>query len=132
MVTSKVQKQSKKKFIIVFLATILIIRFLIYSVPKFIPPSSIIWGDKFHHAFLGIILLIIYFPIKNQKYSFYLLAIALGLIVDQITATPFYIADLINKPLAPYSFWYSWSPYNLISTTLLIIISIFLINKYKK
>ena len=131
MVTSKVQKQSKR-FILVFLATIIIIRTLIFLIPNFISQTGIIWGDKFHHSFIGIILLIIYFPIKNKKNSFYLLAIALGLIIDQITAAPFYIADLINNPLAPYSFWYSWSPYNLISTTILIIISIFLINKYKK
>ena len=131
MVTSKAQKQSKK-FIIVFLATIIIIRILIFYIPAFIPEARIIWQDKFHHAFLGIILLAIYFLIKTKKYAFYFLAIALGLIVDQIAAAPFYIADLINKPLAPYLFWYSWSPYNIISTTILIIISIYIIKRYKK
>ena len=131
MVTSKVQKQSKK-FIFVFLLTIIIIRFLIFFIPKLIQETNIIWADKFHHIFIGIILLVIYPTIKGKKYSSNILAISLGLIIDQIAATPFYIADVINKPLAPYSFWYSWSPYNLIATTILIIISMILINKYKK
>ena len=131
MVTLKAQKQFKK-FIIVFLATIGIVRILIYISPKIIKQTDIIWGDKFHHSFIGIFLLLIYFAVKHKKYSDYLLAISLGLIIDQIAAAPFYIADLINKPLAPYSFWYSWSSYNVIATAILIIISIFVIKKYKK
>lgn len=131
MVTSKAQKQFKK-FIIVFLATIVIIRILIYVFPKIIEKTSIIWGDKFHHIFVGIFLLLIYFVVKRKKYSDYLLAISLGLIIDQIAAAPFYIADLINKPLAPYSFWYSWSDYNITATTILIIISIYIMKRYKK
>lgn len=131
MATSKDQKQFKK-FIIIFLATIIIIRLLIYFIPQIIPQASIIWKDKFHHSLAGIILLTIYFTIRTKKYANYFLAIGLGLIIDQIAAAPFYIADLINKPLAPYSFWYSWSPYNIIATTILIILSIFIIKRYKK
>ena len=124
MVTSKVQKQSKKNFTIVFIATIIVTRIMIFLIPR----NSFIYTYQFHHIFIGIFLLIIYIFFRNQ----YLLAILLGLIIDQITQSPFYIANLYNKPITSDIFWGYWSSYTVISTLIAIIISIFLINKYKK
>jgi len=121
-------KKSKNYFIVLFLLTIIFTRFIVYLVPR----TNIIYRDNFHHIYIGIVLLGLYFLIKHYEISYYILAITLGLIADQITATPFYLTALINKPLAPHSFWYYWSNYGLISTTIIIIISIFLIKKYLK
>jgi len=115
------------QFIGIFLITIVITRLIIY----FIPRTSRIYTDNFHHLYIGILLLVIYFLIKSNPLADYLLAIILGLIVDQITSSPFYLGALINKPLAPHLFWYYWSPYSLISTTVAVIISVFIIKKYK-
>lgn len=128
MATLKDQKQSRKNFIFVFLATIILTRFFIFLVPR----TSSIYTDKFHHIYIGIVFLIIYLFIKQKKHSEYFLALILGLIVDQISQAPFYIADLLGFSLAPYSFWHYWSQYSIISTAVIVIISIILINKYKK
>jgi dolichol kinase len=128
MVISKAQKQSKKNFTFVFLAAIVITRLLIFLIPR----TSVIYRDKFHHIYIGLILLVAYFFIKDHKYSDYFLAIVLGLIADQIASTPFYITDLLGSPLAPHSFWHYWSPYSLISTAVIVVISIILIHKYKR
>jgi len=117
----------KQKFILVFLLTILLARIIIY----FIPRNSFIYQDQFHHIYIGIILLMIYFLVKKLS-SDNLLAVSLGLIIDEITQVPFYLAYLFNSPLAPISFWKYWSNYSVISTIFSIIISIYLINKYKK
>lgn len=119
---------TKQKFISVFLATVLITRFIIFLIPR----TSIIYTDKFHHIYLGMVFLIIYFFIKEIKYSEYFLAFIFGLIIDQISQAPFYIADLLGFSLAPYSFWHYWSLYSIISTAIIVIISAVLINKYKK
>ena len=116
----------KQKFISTFLATILIIRFIIFQIPR----TSTIYTDKFHHFYVGIAFLIIYFLIRHRKYSEYFLAFILGLIADQISQAPFYLADLFGFSLAPLSFWHYWSAYSVISTTVIVIISIILINKY--
>ncbi len=118
----------KKKFILIFLATILITRLIIFLIPR----TSTIYTDKFHHIYIGIFLLIIFFFMKQRKYSEYFLAFILGLIADQISMIPFYITDLLGFSLAPYSFWYYWSSYSIISTIVIIIISTVLIKKYKK
>jgi len=128
MVTLKAQKQSRKNFIIVFVATIVITRFLIFLTPR----TSFIYQDNFHHIFIGIAFLIIYFFTKHKRYSDYFLAIILGLIADQITTTPFYLTNILGFSLLPHSFWYYWSPYSLISTTILIIISIFIIKEFHR
>ena len=112
------------KFTIVFLAIILITRFLLYFTPR----TSTIYTDNFHHIYIGIFFLIIYFFLKHRQYSEYLLAITLGLIVDQITVLPFYLANLMNNNYTPFSYW---SLYSIISTIIIIIISIILIQKYE-
>lgn len=113
--------KEKQKFILVFLLTILITRMIIF----FIPRTNFIYTDQFHHSFIGIILLIIYIFIRNQ----HLLAILLGLIVDQITSAPFYITSLFNYNFVEKSFWSYWSNYSVISTVFAIIVSIYLIKK---
>ncbi len=118
----------KKKFILIFLATILITRFSIFLIPR----TSSVYTDKFHHIYIGIAFLIIYFFIKNRKHSEYFLALILGLIADQISAAPFYIADLLGFSPVPFSFWHYWSPYSIISTAAIVIISIVFIKGYKK
>ena len=128
MAISKDQKQSKKNFIFVFLATIILTRFFLFLVPR----TSSIYTDRFHHIYIGIAFLIIYFFIKHRRYSEYFLALILGLIADQISQAPFYIADLLGFSLAPHSFWHYWSTYSLVSTAIIVIILIILINKYKK
>lgn len=115
------------QFILIFVATILLTRFIIYLVPR----TSLIYTDNFHHIYIGIALLVIYFLIRSNPIADVLLAITLGLIVDQLSASPFYLADLINKSLAPKSFWYYWSPYSVISTIIVTIASVFIIKKYK-
>jgi len=117
--------KEKIKFTLVFLLTILLTRIIIYLVPR----NSFIYQDQFHHIYLGIILLIIYFLLKASDN---LLAVSLGLIIDEITQVPFYLASLFNYPLVQISFWSYWSNYSLISTVFAVIISIYLINKYKK
>ena len=128
MAILKDQKQSKKNFIFVFLATIILTRFFIFLIPR----TSSIYTDKFHHIYIGIVFLIIYFFIKHRKSSQYFLALILGLIADQISQAPFYIADLLGFSLAPYLFWHYWSQYSVISTAVIVIISIALIKRYKK
>ncbi len=128
MATSKDQKQSKKNFIYVFLATIILTRFFIFLIPR----TSSIYTDKFHHIYIGVAFLVIYFFIKHRKYSEYFLALILGLIADQISQAPFYIADVLGFSLAPYSFWHYWSEYSIISTAVIVIISIVLINWHRK
>ena len=124
MDTSKAPKQSKH-FIFVFLATIIVLRAFLY----FIPRTSTIYTDKFHHIYLGLILLLIYFLIHTHTHSKYLLALTLGLIADQITVLPLYILNLLNLQTHPFMDY--WSPYSLISTTIIIIISLILIKKYQ-
>ena len=128
MAILKDPKQSRKNFIFVFLATIILTRFFIFLIPR----TSSIYTDKFHHIYIGIAFLIIYFFIKQKKHSEYFLALILGLIVDQISQAPFYIADLLGFSLASYSFWHYWSQYSIISTAVIVIISILLIKMYKK
>ena len=121
---SKNNMKEKQKFVLIFLLTILFTRIIVF----FIPRTTFIYTDQFHHAFIGIFLLVIYAFIRNQ----YLLAVLLGLVIDQITQAPFYIADLFNYNLVEKSFWSYWSNYSVVSTTILIIISIILIKKYKR
>ena len=116
--------KEKQRFLLVFLLTILITRIIVF----FIPRTSFIYTDQFHHSYFGFMLLIVYIFIKN----YYLLAVSLGLIIDQITQAPFYIAHLIGKGLAQPSFWAYWSSYTLISTLIAVIISVLIIWKYKK
>jgi len=113
------------KFSLVFLLSILLTRFFIYLIPR----TSSIYTDKFHHIYIGLALFIIYLFLKHHKYAEYFLAIILGLIVDQLTSAPFYFGVILNKPLMPHSFWHYWSPYALISTLILIIISVVVIEK---
>ena len=120
--------REKNKFVLVFLLTIFIIRLILY----FIPRNAVVYTDKIHHIFFGIILLIVYLFARKQAWSRHLLAITLGLIADQITQAPFYIADLFYYELMPISFWSYWSSYSVISTLIAVIISIILIYKYKK
>jgi len=115
-------------FIILFLATILVIRTILYFIPK----TNIVYSDFFHHSFIGLAFILIYFMIRKYNFSYYFLAITLGIIADQISAAPFYITYLLNTPLAPHSFWKYWSPYSLISTIIIIIISIILIKRVNK
>tara|TARA_B100001971_G_C18189514_1_gene537746 strand:- start:379 stop:744 length:366 start_codon:yes stop_codon:yes gene_type:complete len=114
------------RFSLVFLLTILITRIFVYIVPR----TSSIYSDKFHHIYIGIGLLVVYLFIKHHEYANYLLALILGLIVDQLTAAPFYLAVVLNNPIANHTFWHYWSPYSLISTLIVVIISIILIEKY--
>ena len=102
----------KKRFVGIFLLTITITRLLIYFVPR----NSFIYADNLHHIFYGIILLGVYFFIKRKSWSYVLLAIALGLIVDEITQFPFYISHLLGYSLASISFWDYWSSYSVLST----------------
>ena len=111
----------KNTFIGIFLATIFLIRFILYLIPR----TNSIYTDSFHHIYIGIILLIIYFIIKNQV----LLAVTLGLIIDQITQLPFYLLKLINIQVE-YSGY--WSFYSIISTIIAILITLLIIKKYKK
>ncbi|MAG45542.1 MAG: hypothetical protein CMH63_02090 [Nanoarchaeota archaeon] len=113
------------KFTLVFLLTIIIVRLFLY----FIPRTSTLYTDEFHHIYIGIALLVIYFFLKHKEFSKYILAVTLGLIADQISALPFYLAYLINKPLTSPSFWAYWSPYSQISTLIVIIISVIIIEK---
>jgi len=114
----------KSKFLIIFLATIIITRFILY----FIPRSNYIYLDSFHHIYIGIILLVLYFIFKNNS----IIAVALGLIVDEIALAPFYIADLINKPLAPKEFWAYWSLYSVVSVIILAFLVSFYLIKGEK
>lgn len=109
-------------FLIILLTTILITRTFLY----FLPRTSRIYTDRFHHIYIGLALLIIYFLIRTYYFSYYLLAFTLALILDQITSFPFYIANLFNKTINPIFINY-WSPYSVISTLLVIIITIILI-----
>jgi hypothetical protein len=111
-------------FIKIFIATILVTRIFLYFVPR----TDIIYQDSFHHIYIGIILLILYPLAKFRP----LRPFSLGLIVDEITSAPFYIADLIKMPLAKAQFWQYWSPYSIISTIIVTLITIVVIKKYRK
>ena len=119
------KKPTFKQFITIFLATIILYRLVLY----FIPRNTWVYLDDFHHIYLGIFLLAVYFLIRSKPSSNYLLAVILASIVDQLANTPFYLLNFF-KVQVPELYLRYWTPYSVIATTILVLISVFIIKKY--
>jgi len=83
-------KKSMKFFLIV-VATVIVLRFIL----AFVPASSFVYNDFYHHVYIGVLLLFVlaFYNYQFHHKLFYLFAIALGLIVDELVyLLPIFVA----------------------------------------
>jgi hypothetical protein len=74
--------KKKDKFFLVVLATVLLFRLVLF----FAPASSFFFEDYYHHVYIGVLLVFIFAFVNYELHQrfFYVFAIAIGLIVDEI------------------------------------------------
>ena len=82
--------------------------FLVRLILYFIPSDGALYGDDYHHIYFGLLMLLI-FTLYNYELHhklFYIFAIAVGLIVDEIVyLLPVFIANVSKDA---YFSWYSF------------------------
>ncbi|MBL7051405.1 hypothetical protein ISS04_04590 [Candidatus Woesearchaeota archaeon] len=97
--------KKKDKFFLVVLATVLLFRLGLF----FAPADSFFFEDYYHHVYIGVLLVFAFAFLNYELHQrfFYLFAVAIGLIVDEIVyLIPIPIEQHIGK--APYFSWESF------------------------
>ncbi|MBT4397395.1 hypothetical protein HOD38_03950 [archaeon] len=96
-------KKSMKFFWVVFV-TVILVRLVMF----FVPANNMAYADYYHHAYFGILFLFVLILYNYQFHHklFYLFAVAIGLIVDEVIYLLPILIDDISK--AGYYSWYSW------------------------
>lgn len=104
-----ISDKPSNRFYLIFVTTILIMRFLVFLVPN----VDIMLGPiLIHHAVFGAILLLFSLALKKSTFKLVLFAIGLGLVIDQATF-------LIIRGVGDADYW---SPISLIGTIAFIVL----------
>jgi len=107
-----------KLFTSVYIITIIIVRGIVYASTKLYPQT---YSDNWHHLYTGLIILLAVLFLNNllnKKLSVILLAIAFGLIADELILLPI---NYIFKPDPIQNYWSWYSVISLIVLSLIVI-----------